>query len=331
MIPMCYPADHRNHNYIPNWAMWFVLELEEYLHRTGDNETIARARARIYELVEFFKPYLNDDGLLEKLPKWVFVEYSYANKLVQDVSYPSNMLYAEMLDVVSRLYNDSALAAQAEKIRSEIRKQSFDGEYFIDNAILNEKGYAVPTDQHTEVCQYYAFLFGIATPDSHPALWDRLRDEVVPGRVEKGLFSDLYPINAFIGSYLRLELLSKYGLSKQILDESIATYKAMAERTGTLWESLKPKASCNHGFASHLTNVLYRDVLGVYKISPCERKVYLRFIDSGLSWCKGTVPVGDEQIDLAWRYSDGEFKVDIDLPDGYTYEIIPTEYKVNLK
>ena len=153
MLPMCYPADHRNHNYIPNWAMWFVLELEEYLHRTGDAETIARARTRVYELVDFFRPYLNSDGLLEKLPKWVFVEYSRANKLVQDVSYPSNMLYAEMLDVVSRLYGDKALAEQASKIREVIRKQSFDGEYFIDNAVRNKDGELVLSGEHTEVCQ----------------------------------------------------------------------------------------------------------------------------------------------------------------------------------
>lgn len=331
MLPMCYPADHRNHNYIPNWAMWFVLELEEYLERTGDVETIQRARARIYELVEFFKPYLNEDGLLEKLPKWVFVEYSYANKLVQDVSYPSNMLYAEMLDVVSRLYSDKALAEQAANIRKVILKQSFDGEYFIDNVVRNPQGELVPSGKHTEVCQYYAFLFGVATPESHPALWRRLRDEIVPGRVERGLYEDLYPINAFIGSYLRLELLSKYGLSKQILDESIATYKAMADRTGTLWESLKPKASCNHGFASHLTNVLYRDVLGVYEVLPCERKVRLRFIDSGLAWCKGSIPVGDEQIEVAWTREREEFQVELKLPKGYTYEIVQTNYKVLLK
>ena len=331
MLPMCYPADHRNHNYIPNWAMWFVLELEEYLERTGDRATIDLARTRIYELVEFFKPYLNEDGLLEKFPKWVFVEWSRANKLVQDVSYPSNMLYAEMLDVVSRLYGDKALAEQAAHIRKEVLRQSFDGEYFIDNAVRNEKGELVLSGEHTEVCQYYALLFGVATPDSHPALWARLRDEVVPGRVKRGLYPDLHPINAFIGSYLRLELLSKYGLSKQILDESIATYKSMADRTGTLWESLRANASCNHGFASHLTNVLYRDVLGVYEVLPCERKVRLRFIDSGLKWCKGSIPVGDEKIDVEWRNRDGEFNVKISLPEGYSYEIIPTESRIEIR
>lgn len=28
MIPMCYPADHNNGNFIPQWAMWYVLEIE---------------------------------------------------------------------------------------------------------------------------------------------------------------------------------------------------------------------------------------------------------------------------------------------------------------
>ena len=73
--------------------------------------------------------------MLEKLDKWVFVEWSDANKYVQDVNYPSNMLYAEMLDVMSRLYGDEALHAQAEGIREQIRRQSYDGRFFCDNEI----------------------------------------------------------------------------------------------------------------------------------------------------------------------------------------------------
>ena len=30
MVPMCYPADHYNGNFIPNWALWFITQLEEY-------------------------------------------------------------------------------------------------------------------------------------------------------------------------------------------------------------------------------------------------------------------------------------------------------------
>jgi alpha-L-rhamnosidase len=77
--------------------------------------------------------------------------------------------------------------------------------------------------------------------------------------------------------------------------------------------------------------VLYRDVLGVYEILPCERKIRLRFIDSGLEWCKGSIPVGDEQIDVEWQYRNGEFDVKLRLPKGFTYEIIPTANNIIVK
>ena len=40
MLPMCYPADHYDGVFIPNWAIWFVIELEEYQARSGDRELV---------------------------------------------------------------------------------------------------------------------------------------------------------------------------------------------------------------------------------------------------------------------------------------------------
>lgn len=48
---MCYPTDSRTGNFIPNFAMWYVLELEEYLERTGDRELVDNAKAKLYGLV----------------------------------------------------------------------------------------------------------------------------------------------------------------------------------------------------------------------------------------------------------------------------------------
>jgi len=76
MLPMCYPADHNDGVFIPNWAMWFVLQLEEYSERCGDRELVEALRPRVLKLLDFFKRYRNADGLLEKLPSWVFVEWS---------------------------------------------------------------------------------------------------------------------------------------------------------------------------------------------------------------------------------------------------------------
>lgn len=113
MLPMCYPADHYDGVFIPNWAMWFVLELEEYLVRSGDTELIIRAKKRVFDLLRYLETFENADGLLERLPSWVFVEWSAANDWVQDVNFPSNMLYARMLQAVARLYQEPGLLKKA--------------------------------------------------------------------------------------------------------------------------------------------------------------------------------------------------------------------------
>ena len=251
MLPMCYPADELAGQFIPNWAMWFVLELEDCVRRTGDAAFVQPFRRRVYDLLAYFRKFENADGLLERLENWVFVEWSHANHLVQDINFPTNMLYARMLRSVAVLFDDPALVTKAENLEEIIRQRSYDGQFFTDNEVYNEAGVPISTGERTETCQYYAFFTGIATPESYPALWQRMLTEFGPDRAEKGLWPEIWPSNAFIGNFLRLELLRREGLFDQMLRECTGYFAYMAERTGTLWENITDFASCNHGFASY--------------------------------------------------------------------------------
>lgn len=248
MVPMCYPATHSNGVYIPNWAMWLVLELEDYQKRTGDNNLVERFRKHIYRICDFFRTYENDDGLLENLESWIFVEWSKANEFVKGVNYPSNMVYYAMLKSISRIYNDALADEKAEKIKKTIIQQSFNGVFFRDDNV---------DESHiTEVCQYYAFYMGIANREEFSELWNILLDEFGPISEPKDSHSYVFPANVFIGHYLRMELLLKYGYKAQLLKEIENGFLYMAETTGTLWEKLAPSASCNHGFASYIAYLL---------------------------------------------------------------------------
>ena len=251
MLPMCYPSDHPDGKFIPNWAMWYVLELEEYRFcRGGGEDLAARARPRLYALLDYFRRFENADGLLEKLESWVFIEWSHANDLTQDVNYPTNMLYARFLDAMAHLYGDGALHEKAERLREVIRAQSFTGKWFCDNAI-RESGALRLSGECTESCQYYAFFTGTATKALYPALWETLLDAFGPSRRQSGAYPEIAPSNAFIGNYLRLELLFRGGCTEQAISDLRGYFLEMADRTGTLWENDTPTASCNHGFASH--------------------------------------------------------------------------------
>lgn len=257
MLPMCYPADVDGGGFIPNWAMWFILQLKDYKERTGDGEFVSLFKNRVYRLLDWFKKYENNDGLLEDLPGWVFVEWSKANDFVQDVSFPSNMLYSSALYAAGELFGDKEHTEKAEKLKITVRERSFDGEFFRDNEVY-ENGTLVSTENRTETCQYYAFFTGVATKEAYPELWRTLSTEFGPDRVKNGAYPEIQPSNAFIGNFLRLELLCRNGNYAQLLEEIKGYFLYMAERTGTLWEHKDTCASCNHGFASYLAELIYK-------------------------------------------------------------------------
>jgi alpha-L-rhamnosidase len=320
MLPMCYPADHYDGVFIPNWAMWFVVQLEEYEARSGDRELVIALRPRLEALNEYFQKFTNEDGLLEKLESWVFVEWSKANSFVQDVSYPTNMLYAAALAAGGRMYNEPDLINQAEHIRTVIRRQSFDGEFFVDNAV-RKNGRLQITRNRTEVCQYFAFFFDVATPQTHGKLWAKLVNEFGPERKQTNVFTKIHPANAFVGNYLRSELLSRYGHPAQIKKELVDFYLYMADQTGTLWENVGASASCNHGFASHVAHSLYRDVLGVYAIDTQKKIIHLRIADVGLDWCNGRILTPHGPVVVKWWSDGGRTVCRADVPAGYVLEM----------
>lgn len=316
MLPMCYPSDHTDGWFIPNWAMWFVIQLKEYSERTGDRSLIASLKKRVYDLVDYFKPFLNEDGLLESLEKWVFLEWSKANDFTQDVSYASNMVYVGMLEAAADLYGDSELLQQASKTKRVILKQSYDGEFFVDNALRKENGTLEVTRNRTETCQYYAFFFDLATPKSHPKLWKRLENDFGPRRNPAKLFPDIHPSNAFIGFFLRLNILSRYGRPDLVLDQLYRDFVPMSEKTGTLWEHKDTGASCNHGFASQVSHILVRDILGIH-IDPVGKKVEWKVPDIDLNWCSAKVPIGNDWVVASWKRVGKKIEKKISVPEGY--------------
>lgn len=255
MIDMCYPSSGCD-NFIENWALFYILELEDYFRRTGDRALIALSEGKVRRLLEYFAAKENEFGLLEDSSGWVFVEWSMANdkKFTEGVNFPSNMLYAAAIDCADRLYG-CVPEGKAEKLRWTIRELSFNGTFFEDNCV-RENGKLVRAGHTSETCQYYAFYFGTADKTLYPALYGLLFDRFGPRRPEE-FYPEVYPSNVFIGYYLRLDYLRREGRFEQALKESAEYFYKMAEETGTLWEHASPSASLCHGFASYIGKIIY--------------------------------------------------------------------------
>ena len=252
MLPMCYPSDHNDHVYIPNWTMWYILELRNYVNRTGDLEMKNASRDKVYGLVNFFSRYYNEFGLLENLESWVFIEWSKCNDAdyIRGVNYPSNMIWAAALEAAAELYDDPALAEKSSQMKEMIRTLAWNGTFFEDNGIRDSEGNLAKTGHTTETAQYYAFYFGTASREAYPELFELMLTKFGPKRDASTVYPDVYPSNAIVGNYLRLELLTDFGYHDQVLSECRDFFSSMADMTGTLWEHSNLGCSLNHGFAS---------------------------------------------------------------------------------
>ena len=254
LVPMSYPADVRVRDadggteHIPQWCMWYVLELKEYLTERRKGADCEPFRQSVELLLQYLETFENEDGLLEDVPSWNFVEWSAANKWTKNVNYPTNFLYAATLDAAGELYGRQSYKKKAEKVRRTAAEMSFDGELFTDNAVRNGEGLLKNTGNTSEICQYYAYLFGKI--DLGDEKYSKYREHLFSGCKSAG--REVEPINAFIGLYLRIKTLLDAKEYKLLLDEVEGFFGNMADITGTLWENTTNIGSLDHGFASYV-------------------------------------------------------------------------------
>ena len=248
IMPMCYPAQvPKQGEYIPAWILWYVLELEDYKKRTGDEEFIKSHRQRFADILDFFRGYENEYELIEDLEGWVFVEWCKATDYVDGVNFPTNILYAETIRAVGEMLEDEKLLEKATRLKRTIRDMAFDGELYHDNAI-RVNGKLELTQNVSEFNQIIAAYFKMEP------------DESVFYQNFKGRFRlverELPPAALFIGAVLRLMTLYNMGEYELLLKECKAEFLEMAQTTGTLWELFGGNASCNHGFGAIVGQII---------------------------------------------------------------------------
>jgi alpha-L-rhamnosidase len=248
MVPMCYPAEALQGLFIPNWALFFILQLEE-ARRLRRSPAAWRPwiERQVRGLLRYFRRFENEFGLLENLDGWMFVEWSRANELTRGVNLPTNFLYAAALAAAARLLGEPEPAARARAVRAAACALGWRGDRFADQATRGEDGALRIGEEASEVGQYYALVFGALPAKLRRPLWSRLVEED---------FSGLVPANVFVGKLLRLELLVRAGEHARARRELTRYFLPMARETGTLWELFERTVSCNHGFNAALVPLI---------------------------------------------------------------------------
>lgn len=317
MLPMVYPSETATNDsgFIPQWAMWYVVELCEYI-KNRSRSSAEKYRKLCYDLLLWFEKYENSDGLLESMDGWNFIEWSKANDWVTGLNYPTNMLYCGMLRSMATLFDDKELLCRAEDIKAKIIDQSFDGKFFHDHAHRGKDDSLSLLPDISETCQYYAMFFGIA--DKEDARFDGFCEMMLCefGPKRGAAHPEIARSAPFIGNYLRLFVLLENKRFDILLENVRLYFGYMAKETGTLWEfpTLERVAgSLCHGFAS------LAGVFGCYAlsgISLVDKKKKLVEIDKNfLCGINFTFRMKTENGDITVSEKNGV--KEILLPDGW--------------
>lgn len=270
MVPMCYPSDSMQRTYIPNWAMFYVVELADYLKRNGNDEIILKSKRNIISLLSFFEKYEDNYSLLNNLPSWVFIEWSHINDIdvVSDINIASNALYYAFLKSAGVILNDDLLIDKANNIKNILNKYAYNGKYFVDK-LINKNNQLIQYDHISETTQYYMCYFDV---NEHEDLLKRMLIEFGPRNKTDSHISESA---VFIGNYLRLELLNRNRLYEKTLEETVDYFYNMAKLTGTLWEHASTSASLVHGFTSFIINIVFEAITGISKIDYLNNIIYI--------------------------------------------------------
>lgn len=277
MLPYVYPGGTQG-GYITQWAMWYAIELADYMEYSGDDREYFRKI--IYDLLAYFAKYENEKHLLVKL-EGQFIEWSQANDFVKevDISYPGNMVYYLMLLRMGQLYEDDTLLEKAAVIKQTIREEAFDGEYFRDGANITEDGSVVLSEWISEASQSYAVFTGIADENDErfTTFFDTFYHVLGLERKKQEIMPEIAFSSGFIGLTLRMSSLVEMGKTEQALKEIKEYYGPMAAQNGTLWEmDVDHCISLNHGYNAYAAVMIVKALTGLEQWNPSERKLVIK-------------------------------------------------------
>lgn len=313
MLPSIYPGEV-NCNYITQWAMWYAIELADYIEYSGDDKEYFRQT--IYDLLAYFAKYENEKHLLVKL-EGQFIEWSQANDFVKevDISYPGNMVYYLMLQRMGTLYEDEELLQKASILKEAIAEGAFDGEYFVDGANIAEDGSWVRSELISEASQSYAVFTGIADEkdEKYQKFFEQFYHVLGLKRKQQSIMPEIAFSSGFIGLTLRMISLLELGKIEQLMEEIKGYYGPMADQNGTLWEmDVDHCISLNHGYNSYAAIMIVRGLTGLEHWNPADRKLVIKPRKALMDY---KVTLGTEFGDIVFK-AEGD-KVKVSAPAEY--------------
>lgn len=326
-----YPSGNRNVSPIPFYNLQWIRSFEDYRWFTGDEELERGWWPNILHALRWFSAFVNADGLLERVPHWMYIELGEGPDTGRQpgagaINTSLNLVYLDVLRSVQamgrRLADDrfeDELRQRTARLESALRDQLWDESA---GAYLDAAG-AGPGKSRvlSEGTSAHALLH-LEPPGSPRA-----------ERILAQAFTDPRFVRAspFAMNFV-LRALDRHGQTALGLKLIRERYRNFV-RTGTTWEHweshhLSPEGfpvahSFSHAWGAAPLAFFVRAVCGIRPDSPGWRSVAIRPDLAGLQRAAVSIRTPRGILRASWRQDGPKIAGAIELPEGITAAAAP--------
>ena len=296
----------------PTFSLIWALMLNDYAFWRNDAGFVKARVIGLRSMLEHFEPYRNNDGLLENLPGWPFMDWvpQWHNGDAPDgaagVSSLNNLLYvyalqksAQVEDYLGEPLLAQRLRAKAERTAGAVRAKFWD----------ETRGLMADNLAHTEFSEHGQCL---------ALLTDTLTGEQAKRCFEQLLTApDLKRATIYFSFYL-LETWQKFGRGDLIVDRLDFWKDLVKQGLKTPVEMPGDTRSDCHAWGSHPLFHLHASVAGVRPTSPGFRTVRIAPLPGKLPKIVSRTPHPDGFIALDLAFEGDRCHGIVELPPGIT-------------
>lgn len=306
-------------NSIPPFALLWIGMIHDFWMNQPDAAVVRRNLDGVRAVLDWYAPYVTDQGLVRQTPGWLFVDWRPGlseQPRRTDPPKPDSciisMLYIGALEQAAALEAAEGEAARARadrdraaRVRQGVRTQCWDA----SRGLYADSPQKARFSQHANLL---AVLYDVADRSDQPALLERVitDDGIEP---PEGLTGVTY----YFAFYLA-RALEHAGMADRY-PAMLKTWRAMLAQNFTTWpEEPDPTRSDSHAWSAHPTSDLLRIVAGVEPDAPGYARVRvaphlgdLRRLDAAVAH-----PLG--LIETRYRHdpATGALSADVRLPRG---------------
>lgn len=296
---------------IPDFSLFWILALRNYLLYTGDVKNIVPLMGTVDKVLEAFEILKNADGLINPTKYWAYVDWvpgwerGVPPKGDDEPLTVTCLMYAAALRAASQLCNTLGKSARANEYESRaqemiaaVNKHCYD----TDAGLYLNSPTGDTYSQHTTV---WAVLSGAVMGEDAGRLIDTTFNS------DKNVARCSFSMNHYL--FRALEAADRYNYAPKVFEG----WEKMLDLHCTTWceNPDTPRSEC-HAWSSAPSHELSAIVLGVMptdsgysslRIKPDARTL-------ALDWARGTVPTPYGIIEVDWAIDKGDFTLNVTLP-----------------